>query len=206
MLCGWGGGGVWLAPWRLLSGHGPASMAQAPGLQPLPVASAGLDCHSSCYDILDPSVTADSLPGLCPLTGLPSSALTAEELKYVASTNWGHDHPFAIPVGETGQEASTCEKQGRGVEEKAPGKEQSGGSPMRNKKKEWKEVSAGESEWLELMNAELKTQMEELKQEWKQLILMLNRHHPTCIIRTNSIKTPTQKATHCWSSWSAEKK
>uniref|UniRef100_G1PYU9 Jun dimerization protein 2 n=1 Tax=Myotis lucifugus TaxID=59463 RepID=G1PYU9_MYOLU len=40
------------------------------------------------------------------------------------------------------------------------------------------------------INAELKTQMEELKQERQQLILMLNRHHPTCIVRTDSIKTP----------------
>ncbi|KAK1343698.1 hypothetical protein QTO34_014251 [Cnephaeus nilssonii] len=51
------------------------------------------------------------------------------------------------------------------------------------------------------MNAELKTQMEELKQEWQQLILMLNQHHPTCVIRTDCVKTPTQKATHCWSGW-----
>ncbi|KAK1336322.1 hypothetical protein QTO34_004128 [Cnephaeus nilssonii] len=39
------------------------------------------------------------------------------------------------------------------------------------------------------------------EEELKQLILMLNRHRPTCIVRTDSIKTPTQKATHCWSSW-----
>lgn len=47
-----------------------------------------------------------------------------------------------------------------------------------------------ESERLELMNAELKTQIEELKQERQQLILMLNRHRPTCIVRTDSVKTP----------------
>lgn len=40
------------------------------------------------------------------------------------------------------------------------------------------------------MNAELKTQIEELKQERQQLILMLNRHRPTCIVRTDSVKTP----------------
>lgn len=49
---------------------------------------------------------------------------------------------------------------------------------------------AQESERLELMNAELKTQIEELKQERQQLILMLNRHRPTCIVRTDSVKTP----------------
>ncbi|XP_046503158.1 jun dimerization protein 2 isoform X3 [Equus quagga] len=39
--------------------------------------------------IPDPSVTAGSLPGLGPLTGLPSSALTVEELKYADIRNIG---------------------------------------------------------------------------------------------------------------------
>ena len=39
--------------------------------------------------IPDPSMTAGSLPGLGPLTGLPSSALTAEELKYADIRNIG---------------------------------------------------------------------------------------------------------------------
>ncbi|KAK1346497.1 hypothetical protein QTO34_000353 [Cnephaeus nilssonii] len=85
-------------------------------------------------------MTADSLPGLSPLTGLPSLALTAEELKYTDIHNIG-----------------------------------------------W------ESEWMELMNAELKIQMEELKQEQQQLILMLNRHYPSCFIRTHSVKTPNSE-------------
>ncbi|KAK1341833.1 hypothetical protein QTO34_016584 [Cnephaeus nilssonii] len=58
-----------------------------------------------------------------------------------------------------------------------------------NKKKEQAEFLQWESERLELMNAELKTQIEELKQERQQLILMLNRHRPTCIVRTDSVKT-----------------
>nr|XP_020018899.1 jun dimerization protein 2 [Castor canadensis] len=60
----------------------------------------------------------------------------------------------------------------------------------RNKKKERTEFLQRESERLELMNAELKTQIEELKQERQQLILMLNRHRPTCIVRTDSVRTP----------------
>uniref|UniRef100_A0AAY4BNE3 Uncharacterized protein n=1 Tax=Denticeps clupeoides TaxID=299321 RepID=A0AAY4BNE3_9TELE len=40
-----------------------------------------------------------------------------------------------------------------------------------------------ESERLEMMNSEL-----------KQLIIMLNRHRPTCIVRTDSIKTPEGEA------------
>ena len=47
-----------------------------------------------------------------------------------------------------------------------------------------------ESERLEMMNSELKAQIEELKHERQQLILMLNRHRPTCIVRTDSVKTP----------------
>ncbi|EPQ05272.1 Jun dimerization protein 2 [Myotis brandtii] len=40
------------------------------------------------------------------------------------------------------------------------------------------------------MNEELKTQMEKLKQERQQLILMLNCHRPICIVRTENVKTP----------------
>ncbi|XP_074092378.1 jun dimerization protein 2 [Macrotis lagotis] len=64
----------------------------------------------------------------------------------------------------------------------------------RNKKKERTEFLQRESERLELMNAELKAQIEELKQERQQLILMLNRHRPTCIVRTDSVKTPESEA------------
>ncbi|XP_072695450.1 jun dimerization protein 2 isoform X2 [Canis lupus baileyi] len=109
--------------------------------------------------IPDPSVTAGSLPGLGPLTGLPGSALTAEELKYADIRNIGAMiaplHFLEVKLGKRPQP-----------------------------------VKSEESERLELMNAELKTQIEELKQERQQLILMLNRHRPTCIVRTDSVKTP----------------
>jgi len=39
--------------------------------------------------IPDPSLTAGTLPGLGPLTGLPGTALTAEELKYADIRNIG---------------------------------------------------------------------------------------------------------------------
>lgn len=39
--------------------------------------------------IPDPSVTAGALPGLGPLTGLPGTTLTAEELKYADIRNIG---------------------------------------------------------------------------------------------------------------------
>lgn len=47
-----------------------------------------------------------------------------------------------------------------------------------------------ESERLEVVNAELKSQIEELKQERQRLIHMLNLHRPTCIVRTDSVQTP----------------
>ncbi|KAK1343098.1 hypothetical protein QTO34_015871 [Cnephaeus nilssonii] len=65
-------------------GHGACSLAQAPRSQPFPTASAGQDCHSSCYDAwADPGPFHDC--GLSartqPPDRLPSLALTAEELK-----------------------------------------------------------------------------------------------------------------------------
>lgn len=47
-----------------------------------------------------------------------------------------------------------------------------------------------ESERLELLNAELKAQIESLKQERQHLILMLNLHRPTCIVRRDSVQSP----------------
>lgn len=51
-------------------------------------------------------------------------------------------------------------------------------------------ILSQESERLEMLNSDLKAQIEELKLERQQLILMLNRHRPTCIVRTDSVKTP----------------
>ncbi|XP_056666652.1 jun dimerization protein 2 isoform X3 [Monodelphis domestica] len=113
--------------------------------------------------IPDPSLTAGALPGLGPLTGLPGTALTAEELKYADIRNIGAVisplHFLEVKLGKRPQP-----------------------------------VKSEESERLELMNAELKAQIEELKQERQQLILMLNRHRPTCIVRTDSVKTPESEA------------
>ncbi|KAK1342084.1 hypothetical protein QTO34_016837 [Cnephaeus nilssonii] len=132
--------------------------------------------------IPDPSMTAGSLPGLGPLTGLPSSALSAEELKYADIHNIGAMisplHFLKVKLGKRPQPVKS-ELDKEESEGKALGKEQSGGSPM----------------------PEQEEGMEELKQEQQQLILILNRHRPTCIVRTDSFKTPTQKATHCWSRW-----
>lgn len=45
-----------------------------------------------------------------------------------------------------------------------------------------------------MVNSELKAQIEELRQERQQLMVMLNLHRPTCIVRTDSVKTPESEA------------
>ncbi|XP_003216026.1 cyclic AMP-dependent transcription factor ATF-3 isoform X2 [Anolis carolinensis] len=60
----------------------------------------------------------------------------------------------------------------------------------RNKKKEKTDCLQKESEKLETINAELKAQIEELKNEKQHLIYMLNLHRPTCIVRAQNGRTP----------------
>ncbi|XP_013886095.1 cyclic AMP-dependent transcription factor ATF-3 [Austrofundulus limnaeus] len=60
----------------------------------------------------------------------------------------------------------------------------------RNKKKEKTESLQMESEKLESVNADLKAQIEELKQQKQQLVYMLNLHRPTCIVRAQNGQTP----------------
>lgn len=47
-----------------------------------------------------------------------------------------------------------------------------------------------ESEKLECVNADLKSQIEELKRQKQQLVYMLNLHRPTCIVRAQNGQTP----------------
>ncbi|MCJ8750060.1 hypothetical protein PDJAM_G00195020 [Pangasius djambal] len=60
----------------------------------------------------------------------------------------------------------------------------------RNKKKEKTDCLQKESEKLESLNAELKAQIEELKNQKQQLVYMLNLHRPTCIVRAHNGQTP----------------
>ncbi|KAK1336964.1 LOW QUALITY PROTEIN: hypothetical protein QTO34_003005 [Cnephaeus nilssonii] len=132
--------GCSLSP-RLLQGWTATSPAMMPGQIP------------------DPSMTMGSLPGLGPLTRLPSSALTAEELKYTDIHNMGPGSPLALPGGNLELDKEEEWRKRRQEKNKVAA------APCRNKKKEQTEFLQRESEWLELMNVELKTQMEELKQE-----------------------------------------
>ncbi|XP_052595227.1 LOW QUALITY PROTEIN: jun dimerization protein 2 [Peromyscus californicus insignis] len=144
--------------------------------------------------IPDPSVTAGSLPGLGPLTGLPSSALTTEELKYADIRNIGAMiaplHFLEVKLGKRPQPVKSELDEDEERRKRRREKNKVAAARCRNKKKERTEFLQRESERLELMNAELKTQIEELKLERQQLILMLNRHRPTCIVRTDSVRTP----------------
>ena len=47
---------------------------------------------------------------------------------------------------------------------------------------------------MEVVNSDLKAQIEELRMERQQLMVMLNLHRPTCIVRTDSVKTPESEA------------
>ncbi|KAK1342001.1 hypothetical protein QTO34_016754 [Cnephaeus nilssonii] len=144
--------------------------------------------------IPDPSTIMGSPPGLSPLTGLPSSALTAKELKYADIHNIGAMitplHFLEVKLGKRPQPVKSELEEEEERRKRYREKNKVVAAPCRNKKKERKECLRWESEWLELVNGELKTQMEELKQERQQLILMLNRHRPICIVRIDSINTP----------------
>lgn len=43
---------------------------------------------------------------------------------------------------------------------------------------------------METVNADLKAQIETLKQQKQQLVYMLNLHRPTCIVRAQNGQTP----------------
>uniref|UniRef100_K7GHZ7 Jun dimerization protein 2 n=1 Tax=Pelodiscus sinensis TaxID=13735 RepID=K7GHZ7_PELSI len=145
--------------------------------------------------IPDPSLTAGALPGLGPLTGLPGTTLTVEELKYADIRNIGAMisplHFLEVKLGKRSQPVKSELDEEEERRKRRREKNKVAAARCRNKKKERTEFLQRESERLELMNAELK---EEWKQERQQLILMLNRHRPTCIVRTDSIKTPESEA------------
>lgn len=57
-----------------------------------------------------------------------------------------------------------------------------------------------------MVNSELKAQIEELRLERQQLMVMLNLHRPTCIVRTDSVKTPESEANPLLEQLSADAK
>uniref|UniRef100_A0A8C6TA87 Jun dimerization protein 2 n=1 Tax=Neogobius melanostomus TaxID=47308 RepID=A0A8C6TA87_9GOBI len=142
--------------------------------------------------IPDPSVTAGSLPSLGPLAGISATTLT-DKLKYGDLQDFGTmfsplhilDSLGKRPIVIKSERDEEAERRKRRRE-----KNKVAAARCRNKKKERTDYLQKESERLEMLNSELKAQIEELKLERQQLILMLNRHRPTCIVRTDSVKTP----------------
>ncbi|XP_054617926.1 cyclic AMP-dependent transcription factor ATF-3 [Dunckerocampus dactyliophorus] len=97
--------------------------------------------------------------------------------------------------------ASSCSDRGAGSKRELTGEEMDrrkrrrernkiAAAKCRNKKKEKTECLQKESEKLESVNAELKAQIEALKQQKQQLVYMLNLHRPTCIVRAQQGQTP----------------
>ncbi|XP_016359969.1 jun dimerization protein 2-like [Sinocyclocheilus anshuiensis] len=153
-------------------------------------------CDMMPGQIPDPSVTAGSLPSLGPLAGISATTLT-EHLKYADLCNLGAMLSPLHLLGKLGKrtlpiKAEKDEEEDRRKRRRE--KNKVAAARCRNKKKERTEYLQRESERLEMMNSELKAQIEELKHERQQLILMLNRHRPTCIVSTDSIKTPEKEA------------
>ncbi|KAJ8341565.1 hypothetical protein SKAU_G00338560 [Synaphobranchus kaupii] len=146
--------------------------------------------------IPDPSLTAGSLPSLGPLAGISATTLT-DQLKFADLRNLGAMLSPLHFLGRLGKRPAPIKTEMDEEEDRRKRRREKNkvaAARCRNKKKERTEFLQRESERLEVMNSELKAQIEELKHERQQLILMLNRHRPTCIVRTDSVKTPEGEA------------
>ncbi|XP_043075902.1 cyclic AMP-dependent transcription factor ATF-3 [Puntigrus tetrazona] len=161
-------------------------MLQHPGLGPSEIsASALVPCLSP-----PGSLTLDDFTNFTPLV--------KEELRYaiqnkrlsngmstLTTDRACTERPTELPVmkREVAPEESERRKRRRERNKIAAAK-------CRNKKKEKTDNLQKESEKLESINAELKAQIEELKNQKQQLVYMLNLHRPTCIVRAQNGQTP----------------
>ncbi|KAJ8288840.1 hypothetical protein COCON_G00014990 [Conger conger] len=146
--------------------------------------------------IPDPSLTAGSLPSLGPLAGISATTLT-DQLKFADLRNLGAILSPLHFLGRLGKRPAPIKTEMDEEEDRRKRRREKNkvaAARCRNKKKERTDFLQRESERLEVMNSELKAQIEDLKHERQQLILMLNRHRPTCIVRTDSVKTPESEA------------
>ncbi|KAK7903886.1 hypothetical protein WMY93_016493 [Mugilogobius chulae] len=142
--------------------------------------------------IPDPSVTAGSLPSLGPLAGISATTLT-DKLKYGDLQEFESLFSPLHILGSLGKRPLVIKSERDEEEDRRKRRREKNkvaAARCRNKKKERTDYLQKESERLEMLNSGLKAQIEELKMERQQLILMLNRHRPTCIVRTDSVKTP----------------
>ncbi|KAG5277267.1 hypothetical protein AALO_G00115590 [Alosa alosa] len=146
--------------------------------------------------IPDPSLTAGSLPSLGPLAGISATTLT-DQLKFSELCSLGAMLSPLHFLARHGKRSLVLKDEMEEEEERRKRRREKNkvaAARCRNKKKERTDFLQKESERLEVVNSELKAQIEELKVERQQLIHMLNLHRPTCIVRTDSIKTPESEA------------
>ncbi|XP_062041029.1 jun dimerization protein 2-like [Lepus europaeus] len=169
--------------------------------------------------ISDPFVTTSSLPGQDPLTGRPGSALIVKELKCIGTiivplleiklgmpdaavdistevTTKDLRKKEVVKKAEHEKDEVNLDKRPQPVKSKLDEQEERRKRRLEQNKAVWArrkertETLQREFERLEFRNAVLKIQVRELEQERQQLILVLNRRRPTCIVRTDSVPTP----------------
>ncbi|XP_008336711.1 jun dimerization protein 2 [Cynoglossus semilaevis] len=137
--------------------------------------------------IPDPSVTAGSLPSLGPLAGISATTLT-DKLKFSDLQEYGtmlSPLHFLNSLGKRPLAIKTERDEEEERRKRRREKNKVAAARCRNKKKERTDYLQKESERLEMLNSDLKAQIEELKLERQQL-----HHRPTCSVRTDSVKTP----------------
>ncbi|KAE8286889.1 Jun dimerization protein 2 [Larimichthys crocea] len=158
--------------------------------------------------IPDPSLAAGSLPSLGPLAGISATTLT-DQLKLADFRQLGTMLSPLHFLGRLGKRPLAIKTEMDEDEERRKRRREKNkvaAARCRNKKKERTDFLQRESERLEMVNSELKAQIEELRVERQQLMVMLNLHRPTCIVRTDSVKTPESEANPLLEQLSADSK
>ncbi|KAL0967072.1 hypothetical protein UPYG_G00247460 [Umbra pygmaea] len=146
--------------------------------------------------IPDPSLTTGSLPSVGPLAGISVTTLT-DQLKLAQDfRNLGAMLSPLQFLGRFGKRPIIKGEMDEDEERRKRRRDKNkvAAARCRNKKKERTDFLQRESERLEVVNSDLKAQIEELRMERQQLMVMLNLHRPTCIVRTDSVKTPESEA------------
>ncbi|KAL7887854.1 hypothetical protein AOLI_G00028280 [Acnodon oligacanthus] len=181
-------GGMWTV--KRSSDQGLRMMLQHPGL------GLGLGPAEISASALVPCL---SPPGSLTLDDFATfSPLVKEELRYAIHTKRLSSGMSAAPSSGSSGSAAPSEAPARRelsseeLDRRKRRRERNkiAAAKCRNKKKEKTDSLQKESEKLESINAELKAQIEELKNQKQQLVYMLNLHRPTCIVRAQNGQTP----------------
>lgn len=161
--------------------------------------------------IPEPSLAPGSLPSLGPLASITATTLTDQLKLHTDFRQLGamlSPLHFLDRLGKRPLAIKTEEDEDDDRRKRRREKNKVAAARCRNKKKERTDflqktatlqsllccLGVQESERLEMVNSDLKAQIEELRVERQQLMVMLNLHRPTCIVRTDSVHTPEQEA------------